>query len=259
MKFDEATFDSKPAPTGFVADVSSAARALMSQPTVALVSILLWSLPVLMTPPKPGPAHVNPWLFVADVALLLFMCGWAGAKRVFFLRHREGKAITLGHLLGLVKAFMGRFLALGFVVGLALIPFAIALAVLVGSPKTHSTQFRVGTMSFAVIMDFSLTFVPAALAFTTRSVVRALDIGFAMIRQTWPRSALYALCPPLALCTNNLIYPMNLPALRLIVAAGVAVVALLAKGATVAFYLREQPVTGDDGAAHISSTETQLQ
>jgi len=37
MSFDEAIPDSKPAPTGFVADVLSAARALIAQPIVVRV------------------------------------------------------------------------------------------------------------------------------------------------------------------------------------------------------------------------------
>jgi hypothetical protein len=41
MKLDETTHDSRPAPIGFVADALSAARALVGQPTVALVPILL--------------------------------------------------------------------------------------------------------------------------------------------------------------------------------------------------------------------------
>jgi hypothetical protein len=54
MSFDEAIPDSKPAPTGFVADVLSAARALIAQPMVALVSILLWWVPILMVSCGPG-------------------------------------------------------------------------------------------------------------------------------------------------------------------------------------------------------------
>src|SRR6266436_2100774 len=56
-------------------------------------------------------------------------------------------------------------------------------------------------LTFCVLvvpMDFALTFVTPALAYTTRSAARGRGIGFAMIRQTWPRCAFYVLCPPLA-------------------------------------------------------------
>ena len=253
MKFDEATHDSKPAPIGFAADVSSAARALISQPTVALVPILLWWLPILTVSQISGHAGINPWLSVVYVAQVLFLCGWAGAERIFFLRQFEGKPITLRHLFALVEAFTGRFVVLGLVVGVAFVPFGVVAVILSGggSPKAHPTQIRVAVTAFVVAMDFALTFVPAALAFTTRSVRRALRIGFSMIRQTWPRCALYVLCPVLALNMNRLVYPVHLPMLELIVDGALTVVGLLAKGATVAFYLRERPAYSDDGAAYV--------
>ena len=256
MKLDEVTFDSKPARIGFVGDLASAAQALISQPTVALVPILLWCFPIVMASPPSLPKHPNPWLLAADIGSLLFLCGWAGAERIFFLRHLEGKPVTLRHLLYLVKPFLGRFLTLAILFGLSLSMLALVVAFLFGtSPKLHPTRFRVEMMCFIVAADFVLTFVPAALTFTTRSVPRALRIGFGMIRQTWPRCALYVLCPPLALNLNRLAHPADLPMLQLLVAAGLAVIALLAKGSTVAFYLRERTVSNDDGAADIRAID----
>jgi len=254
---DEGSFDSKLATVGLVADVSAAGRALAAQPTVALVSICLWWFPILVAAGTSGSPHRNPWLGAADVALLLVFCGWAGAERIFFLRHFAGRAVTLRHLLYLVKAFVGRFLALGLLAAVAMVVWSVLLSVLSGGGvKAQAPRSRIGTMAFTLALDVSLTFVPAALAFTTRSVRRALRIGFAMIRQTWPRCALYVLCPPLALNLNSVIYhPADLPMLRLLGAAALAVVALLAKGATVAFYLRQLPVNNDDGAAYIAGTD----
>ena len=59
-----------------------------------------------------------------------------------------------------------------------------------------------------------------------------------MIRQTWPRSALYVLCPPLALNMLAAMYPTRLPAVVLIRTAALTILALVAKGATARFYLR---------------------
>ena len=253
MKVDEVTHDSKPPAIGFVADVLSAARALVGQPTVALVPVVLWWLPILMFSQVSGNARINSWLAVVLLAQMLFLCGWAGAERIFFLRQFEGTPIPLRHLFALVEAFAGRFIALGLLVGTAGISLVVVLAILFGggSVKAHPTQIRVAMTVFVVIMDFALTFVPAALAFTTKSMRRALRIGFSMIRQTWPRSALYVLCPVLALNMNRLASPVHLPMLRLMVDGALTVVGLLAKGATVAFYLRERPVHSDDGAAYV--------
>ena len=248
---DEESFDSKPATVGPIADLSAAARALVAQPTVALVSIGLWWFPILVGAGTPGPPRRNLGLAIADLAVLLVFCGWMGAERIFFLRHFAGKPVTLRHLLSLVTSFMGRFIALGFLTGIALVVWSVLVAILSGGGvKALVPRSRIGPMAFTLVLDFALTFVPAALALTTRSVGRALRIGFAMIRQTWPRCALYVLCPPLALNLNSLVYrPVDLPMLRLLGAAVLAIVALLAKGATVAFYLRQQPVDNDDGAA----------
>ncbi len=253
---DGESFDSKPALVGPIADLSAAARALVAQPTVALVTIGLWWFPILVAGGPSGSPYRNLALGIADLAVVLVFCGWVGAERIFFLRHFAGKPVTLRHLLSLVEPFMGRFLALGLLAGIAPLVLLVPLTLLWGGGvKALVPRARIGTIAFALALDFALTFVPPALAFTTRSVRRALRIGFALIRQTWPRCALYVLCPPLALNLNNLVFrPGDLPMLRLLGAAFLAIVALLAKGATVAFYLRQQPVDNDDGAAHIAAT-----
>jgi hypothetical protein len=83
MKLDDPALDFKPTRVGFVADVSSAARALMRQPIVALVPIVLWALPNAMISQGRQPSL---WLFITCIALMFFMCGWAGVERIFFLR-----------------------------------------------------------------------------------------------------------------------------------------------------------------------------
>jgi hypothetical protein len=94
-------------------------------------------------------------------------------------------------------------------------------------------------------LDLALTFVTSALVFTTRSARQALRIGLAMIRQTWPRSGLYLLCPPLALNMLNSIYPTEILVVNVVTTAGLGLLALLAKGAIAAFYLRERSVSAN--------------
>ena len=120
--------------------------------------------------------------------------------------------------------------------------------------KHRGTFHLVGALGM-VVGDFALTFVTPALAFTTRSVWKALGIGLRMIRQTWPRSGLYVLCPPLAVNFVNVVFPMHQIGLRLSVAAVATLLGLIAKGATAAFYVREKAISCPDGAAHLGAGE----
>ncbi len=248
----ETSLDAKLAPGDFVADVSFAARALLSQPAVVIVPVLLWSLPITSTA---GARHPNPWLLIVYSVGMLFSIGWMGAERIFFLRHHEKQPVTMGELLGLVTSFFGRFFALGLLFLLAFFFWAVPLMMLCQPLAAHPIRYHLGIALFMTAMDFALTFVPSALAFTTRSVRRALRIGYWMIRRTWPRCGLYVLCPPLALNFINAVYPMHLTSVRLAVTAGLTVIGLLAKGATAAFYLRERLPFGPDGAAHIAAAD----
>ena len=86
--------------------------------------------------------------------------------------------------------------------GIVFIAFFFALASGLGIDIAHlpdtgaqfPLSFQVSFAALAIVMDFALTFVTPALAYTTRSVVRAWDIGLAMIRQTWPRSGAATCC-----------------------------------------------------------------
>jgi len=246
--------ESSPSRVGFVADVASAAKALLSQPSVPLVSLAVWLLPsVIIASTVPGHRSVGPVLAIM-LATTVFQLGWYGAERVFFQRKLEGQPVALRHLVGLVRPFIGRFFVLG-------LPFAIMLIVVFfgGLLSGHrprdirtSVWFSVSMVVFSVAMDFALTFVTPALAYTTRSALRALGIGLAMIRQTWPRSGLYVLCPPLALNLLHLIYPVSSPTVGLAISCVLVVLSLLAKGTIAAFYLRERGTYSDDGAAYIT-------
>jgi hypothetical protein len=112
------------------------------------------------------------------------------------------------------------------------------------APALHDARV-IDMVAVLIPVDIALTFVTSALVFSTRSAREALRIGFKMIRRTWPRSGLYVLCPPMALNMLNAIYPTHIAPVRIATTVGLALLALLAKGATAAFYLREQPVSLD--------------
>jgi hypothetical protein len=242
----EDSLDEKLAPRDFVTDFVWAARAVFDQPTVALVSIALWVLPMLFS--RVGRQGEHSMVVTGGLYLVffLFMLGWLGVERMFFLRRREGKKVALSELLASVPFFMGRFLRLGLLVGSVVVP----LIFVVGhdAAATHASRAsarRIELMAIAVPLDLALTFVTSALVFTTRSARQALRIGLAMIRQTWPRSGLYVLCPALAVNMLNAIYPTDILVIRVVTTAGLGLLALLAKGATAAFYLRERSVSAD--------------
>jgi hypothetical protein len=253
---NESSLDARLAPESFVADISFAARALLSQPAVAIVPILLWSLPIVVATISTATLEGrNALLVLVNFGVSILLLGWAGAERIFFLRRLQKQPVTVGELLELAASFFGRFFALGLLVAIAFALWTLPLTMLCEQRRIHSHGYHLGLALFVTAVDFALTFVPSALAFTTRSARRALRIGFEMIRQTWPRSGLYVLCPPLALNFVNAMYPMHLISVRLVVMAGLCLVGQAAKGATAAFYLRERPTYGADGAAHITAAD----
>jgi hypothetical protein len=231
------SLDQKLAPQEFLADLFWAAHEILGQPSVAFVSIVVWVLPVLV---QPRPRELDAKTFVLELASF-YSVGWVGAERLFFLRRQKGQAVTLDTLLRAGLRFFGRFFRLGCLMSA---PVIFLVFLLMDHGKLSSAP-RVGLAIFFVVMDFSLTFVTPALVFTTRSVREALRIGWQMIRQTWPRSGLYVLCPPLALTMLNYVYRTQLPFLAVATTAALTLLALLAKGATVAFYLRERPARPD--------------
>jgi hypothetical protein len=139
-----------------------------------------------------------------------------------------------------------RFVVLGLLFGLTLLTFLFVAVRILGMEVP-----LVGGVALIVGVDFLLTFVTPALAYSTRSVPSALSIGLTLIRQTWPRSALYVLCPPLALNALNYMFPVGGVIVHSIVTAAVVLTGLLAKGAIAAFYLRERGSYSEDGAAYI--------
>jgi len=93
--------ESTPSRVGFRADLASAAGALISQPSVPLVSLALMLLPI-----------ANVWTFsgrhssvmsLLGLAIMLattfFQLGWYGAERVFFQRRFHGEPVAVRHLL----------------------------------------------------------------------------------------------------------------------------------------------------------------
>lgn len=171
----------------------------------------------------------------------LFLVGFAGTERVWFLRRYRFRTLDHDEITTLTSAFLPRYLLLVLITG---VPFVAAAVVLrrVGLP--------LAVLGAAMAADVALTFVTPALALSTRSCREGLRLGFRMLRATWPASVPYVLAPGLALAAAAASMPKTIPGLGIgLAAAGGGVLSLWFKGAVVAFYLRLRPQVADNGAA----------
>jgi hypothetical protein len=140
--------------------------------------------------------------------------------------------------------FLGRYFALAFVVAILFYPVFFLL--LRGLTATDVVVFFIPF----IVLDMLLTFVTPALAFTTRSVRRALRIGLSTIKREWGSARWYVLVPPLAISlVSRAVRPTAGVAAVVVPPVAAELLTLLFRGATAAFYLRRHE-TGDDGAAH---------
>lgn len=229
---------------GFLDDVGAAWRVWLAHPLLPLITAVLW-LPSLL----PGA------LGVLALPFGLFLLGWNGTQRIWYLRAFRGRSIDASEGWRFTWRFFGRHLVAALAIALPImlvfmLPVIVGQADRLGDARTLPASIAIAAAVATLVLDVVLTFVMPALAFTTRRVTDAMGIGTRMLRAEWPRDAAYALVPPLALlsvsqATNAGWGPF----------AGLAslLIGLLMKGAIAAYYLRRHPV-GDDGAVFVSPT-----
>jgi hypothetical protein len=234
---------------GFLADVRSAFRVLIERPLLPFVSVVLWGVPVLLPPALS---------FIA-FPIQIFDIGYPGTERLWLLRGMRGQPFTLDQAIHRNWSYIGRFVR----TGLLLAPVFAVMLLLVWLVYRSFFGFYLGLTVLALLFDFALTFVTPALAFTTRRAREALSIGFRMIRSEWSRAFLYVLVPPFAVLMIAQLVPgiatfrhlrqdfdaikagrpaPSIPESIRLISAGssalAAVIGLMLKGATVAFYAR---------------------
>lgn len=238
----------------FRGDLRASRGAWRAAPLLPVISVVLY-LPGVLLPSRS----------LLFVPLLIFLLGWSGTERIWYLRLYRERSLSLGEALRFNWAFIWRFAKLWLVAGLMAIglmatPILILILYwLVGDPENPERFFSspvlwISWASTMFLIGFAFTFVTPALAFSTPRVGEALSLGFRMRREHWPRSAGYALVPPLVLVLtiplNNLEWVSLGP--QVLLTGVFALLNLWFKGATVAFYLRHAEV-GDNGA--VMSTE----
>jgi hypothetical protein len=196
-----------------------------------------------------------PWGIPAAFIVWIFQAGWVGTERIFYLRSFKDKGMQAREALKLTRAFIMRFIALGVVSGVLymvlLLPISLLLMLL---PIGNSTLPSQALATLA--LDFFLTFVTPALAFTTDTVSKAFRIGRDMLFEGLPGTLWYAVVAPMAIVILSYSQPgrstgadeTGVNAFWVAFSVGAGLVNLAAKGATARYYLRKVD-TGDDGSA----------
>lgn len=245
--------DVKPATwTEFKADLGASLKAWRVAPLLPLIAVALAATSYVR----------EPWWWLALPVLVLGI-GWLGTERIWYLRVYRNEPVSARELWRMTWAFFGRFLRLGILAGIAWSPVLIvALLRVNGDPGDtdrllSSPGVWITTAVVTIVIDFALTFVTAALAYSTRRVREALRLGFRMLREHWPRTAWYAAVPPLAVVLILRVTESSTSTGPGHVALSVvaALLNLWFKGATAAFYLRRVDV-GPEGAAFIRDLES---
>ena len=236
----------------FAGDLKVAGLAWVRAPALPIVTMVIAGLIGLGIQASNGGLK-----FIAEILAFLSL-GFYGTQRIWYLRLFRGQPLKMGEVLPLTWKFLGRFLTLGFLTGLPLLLFYfvyvnawVVSAARRGAVLHKPLVWYVLPLALTIGIDFLLTFVTPALAYSTRSAVEALHFGLRMIRTTWPSAVFYVFFPPLAL--QLLVFqPERVIGSRAVYVSAAAIAALinlLFKGAVAAFYLRYVDGVGDSGAA----------
>jgi hypothetical protein len=218
----------------------SAWRAAPAMPTLTAALAALASLPIVFAG-HPGAATATSFLLLP---VSLFILGFRGTARVWFVRVWQGNAMSLGEVWTLSWRFLGRMLVLGLLVA---IPYAAALGIFYGAiyPAGFSALTTLGIAGgiSTFLLDVALTFVVPAIVFTSPSAREACRIGLRMLKEHRRHALAYLLAPPLALAVVSRLIVRATPggAVYLIEQVVIALLDVLFKGAITAYYLRHAP------------------
>jgi len=242
----------------FLDDVGRVLRAWRAAPLLPAVTVgvgVVQLLSAVESPAVAGPA--------ALVALLLI--GWPCAERLWLLRLWTGRRLTAGEAARATLRCFGRMLVFALVVGLVLLVLLVPLGVVLASRADLSED---GTLTFAggepawlgpylfavtVAGYAALTFVTPALAYSSRRVRDALRIGLRLLRVSWPRTLAYVLLPALVAAAGGALSYRGLDGVAVVATVAAAALLALGRGATAAYYLRNVPGAGPDGAVQLEA------
>jgi hypothetical protein len=193
------------------------------------------------------------------LAVEVFLIGFVGAQRVWFLRKLRGVPFEAREAWTVPWKFFGRFLCLDLLGALLVIPIVVPLAIATAHHRTTTTHrfhlspwVTVGVVIGAFLVDVALTFVVPALALNVRSVRTAIRLGWNITKSTWPTNAWYMFAPGVTILALAAVLPESVASSGVYVPTGLisALLSLWFKGAIVAFYVRSVDPASPDGSAY---------
>ncbi len=233
-------------------DLKLALSAWGKAPALPAVSLLLAALIYAPIP--------LPWNLVV-VPLMVISLGWLGTERVWYLRIYRDLPVSANELWKLTRSFILRYFFLGLLLLLPLLLIGFVAGLITADdfgprPNPLPIGFLISISIGVILSQMALTFVTQALAYSTTQIGTALRMGIAILRAEWPRTAWYAVIPPLVLAAPWLLETQPTPpgATGAVLVLSWVLLNLWFKGATAAFYLRRHDI-GDSGAAFEESPE----
>jgi hypothetical protein len=193
-------------------------------------------------------------------AVEVFLIGFVGAQRVWFLRKLRGIHFEAREAWTVPWRFFGRFLCLDLLGTLLVIPIVVPLAIATAHHRTTTTQrvhlspwVTVGVVIGAFVVDVAMTFVVPALALNVHSVKSGIRLGWNMTKSTWPTNAWYMFAPGVTIVAVAAVLPESVASSGVYLLIGLisALLNLWFKGAIVAFYVRSVDPASPDGSAYL--------
>jgi hypothetical protein len=167
--------------------------------------------------------------------------GWLGTERLWYRQVFDGIGVSVSELWLATWRYFPRYLVLGLVVGLLLVPQLVWVQV-VG--RFTSTMALVQSFSLAAVTVL-LAFVLPALAFTTRRVRDGIRIGLRILREDWPRCLWYALPPALTFLLVGRLSVLQAAVPGFVWTLLATVMSVAFDGAVVRYYLRREKAVTD--------------
>ena len=235
-------------------DLKQSARVLWASPALVLLSVALLLIPEAQAH-RARPTAL--WTLVG-LAAELFLVGFVGAQRIWFVRKLRGRSLEPNEVWTLSWKFFWRFVRLGLLAAVALVP-AIVIAIVTTSHHPNAprgsvplpTGFKVALVVGLLVMDVVGTFIVPALALSVTSVKDAIRLGWTITKALWPINAWYLLAPGLTFSVVAGLLPQSILPIgaTIVIGAVSGVLGLWFKATTTAFYLRSFPQTTDYGSA----------
>jgi len=242
----------------YKADLKWSANALRRDPLLAVITIATF---VALEFTFRMGHRPNGWLIFFAFAAELYLAGFVGLQRVWFLRKLRNVSFSAREYWTMPWRFFGQFFRLSVLISIISIPVFIPLIVTTlpppGTRSTDTTPFptsvRILLFAWSFLGDVLLTFVIPALSLNVRSARDAIRLGWRTMKRTWPVNAWYLFTPGLTLFALSALLPQSVIPIGLALAIGVVsgLLGLWFKGAVVAFYVRSVPPASIDGSLDV--------